>query len=120
MRSTTYRLRVRDDGNEGPDNKNEGMDHKNEGMDDKMKGMNDGMRRVERGTIVRTAVLAFALLNQALAVTGRSPLPFSEGEVGQAVSMALTAAASLWAWWRNNSFTQAAIKADERLKKPWR
>lgn len=77
-------------------------------------------RKVEKGTIVRTAVLAVALLNQALAVAGRSPLPFSEGEVGQAVSMVLTAAASLWAWWRNNSFTQAAIKADEQLKKPWK
>ena len=77
-------------------------------------------RKVEKGPIVRTAVLAVALLNQALAVAGRSPLPFSEGEVGQAVSMVLTAAASLWAWWRNNSFTQAAIKADEQLKKPWK
>lgn len=77
-------------------------------------------KKIEKETIVRTAVLVFALINQALAIRGKSPLPFSEKEAGQAVSMVLTAAASLWAWWKNNSFTQAAIAADEQLKKPWK
>ena len=76
-------------------------------------------KKIEKGTIVRTAVLAFALINQILAASGKSPLPFSDEEAGQAVSTAITAAASLWAWWKNNSFTQAAITADEQLKKPW-
>ena len=76
-------------------------------------------RKIEKGTIVRTAVLGFALLNQILTISGKSPLPFSNEEVGQTVSMAVTAAASLWAWWKNNSFTQAAIAADEQLKKLW-
>lgn len=76
-------------------------------------------KKIKTETIVRTAVLGFALLNQTLAVAGKSPLPFTDGEIGQAVSTALTAAASLWAWWKNNSFTQAAIAADESLKKPW-
>lgn len=74
-------------------------------------------RKVEKGTIVRTAVLAVALTNQALTICGHSPLPFSEDEVAQGVSMFLTAGAALWAWWKNNSFTQAAIKADELLHK---
>ncbi len=76
-------------------------------------------RKIEQGTIVRTIVLAFALINQGLAIAGYNPLPFTENEARQAVSMVLTAGASLWAWWKNNSFTQAAIAADERLKKPW-
>lgn len=76
-------------------------------------------RKIEKGTIIRTAVLVFALGNQALTISGNNPLPFSEDEVGQAVSMILTVGASLWAWWKNNSFTQAAIAADEQLKKPW-
>ena len=76
--------------------------------------------KIEKSTIVRTAVLAFALLNQILTISGKSPLPISDEEVGQAVSTAVTAAASLWAWWKNNSFTQAAIAADAELKKPWR
>ena len=76
-------------------------------------------RKIKTETIARTAILAFALFNQALTISGRSPLPFTDEESGEAVSMALTVAASLWAWWKNNSFTQAAIAADEALKKPW-
>ncbi len=77
-------------------------------------------KKIEKGTIVRTAVLAFALINQALVIGGKNPLPFSEDAVGQAASMILTAGASLLAWWKNNSFTQAAITADEQIKKPWK
>lgn len=74
-------------------------------------------KKIEKGTIVRTVVLVFALANQALTITGHNPLPFSEDEIGQGVSMVLTVGASLWAWWKNNSFTQAAITADEQLRK---
>lgn len=72
-------------------------------------------KKIETGTIVRTAVLTFALVNQTLTISGHNPLPFSEEQVGQAVSMILTVGASLLAWWKNNSFTQAAIAADEQL-----
>lgn len=73
-------------------------------------------KKIEKGTIVRTAVLAFALINQVLTISGYNPLPFTDDEFGQAVSMILTVGASLWAWWKNNSFTQASITADEHLK----
>ncbi len=66
---------------------------------------------------MRTAVLVFALINQVLTISGYNPLPFSDEEFGQAVSMVLTVCASLWTWWKNNSFTQAAISADELLHK---
>ena len=72
-------------------------------------------KKIETGTIVRTVVLVVALVNQALVISGNSPLPYSDEEVGQAVSMVITVGASLWAWWKNNSFTQAAIEADEVL-----
>lgn len=72
-------------------------------------------KKIETGTIVRTAALIFALVNQTLTISGHNPLPFSGEQVGQAVSMILTVGASLLAWWKNNSFTQAAIEADEQL-----
>jgi len=72
-------------------------------------------RKIEKMTIVRTAVLAFALVNQVLTISGYNPLPFTDEDFGQAVSMVLTAAASLWSWWKNNSFTQSAIAADDFL-----
>ncbi|MCI9174390.1 MAG: phage holin [Lachnospiraceae bacterium] len=77
-------------------------------------------KSIEKTTIIRTAVLVFALINQALTIGGRSPLPFLENDFEQGASMILTVSASLWAWWKNNSFTQAAIAADEQLKKPWK
>ena len=68
-------------------------------------------RKIEKMTIVRTLVLAFALINQVLTISGYNPLPFTDEDFGQAVSMVLTTGASLWAWWKNNSFTP-----DEHLK----
>lgn len=74
-------------------------------------------KKIEKMTIVRTAVLAFVLVNQVLTICGHNPLPFTDEDFEQAVSMVLTVGASLWAWWKNNSFTQAAIAADEILHK---
>jgi SPP1 family holin len=69
-----------------------------------------------KSTIVRTVVLVVMLLNQLLAAFGKSPLPFSDEQVDTFVSTLLTAVSAIWAWWRNNSFTKAAIKADEYMK----
>lgn len=71
---------------------------------------------IEKGTIVRTVVLGVALVNQVLIIAGKNPLPFTNEEVAEGVSMVLTAGAAIWAWWKNNSFTQPAIKADIVLK----
>lgn len=73
--------------------------------------------KIKAETWVRTAVLILALLNTLLSAWGKNPLPFSEEESYQAISAAVTAAVSLWAWWKNNSFTSAAITADEYMAK---
>lgn len=73
------------------------------------------MKKVEKETLARTIVLAIALFNNILTMAGYNPLPFSNDEVYIAVTGGLTVAASLWAWWKNNSFTQKAIEADEIL-----
>lgn len=72
--------------------------------------------KVDKGTIARTVVLIVALINQVLTMTGYNPLPFAGEAVYEGVTAVLTVGSSLWAWWRNNSFTQAAIMADEKLK----
>lgn len=66
-------------------------------------------------TIVRTVLLFVALVNQVLTMCGINPLPFSEEELYTLVSGVVLAVASIWAWWKNNSFTAAAQKADEVL-----
>lgn len=70
------------------------------------------MKNVKSDTIIRTVVLALALVNQILTVMGCSPLPLADEEVSELLSLVFTTAASLWAWWKNNSFTTAAIQAD--------
>ena len=76
--------------------------------------------KVSKETWLRTALLLVTLLNELLTAAGKNPLPFSENTVYQGVSALMTAAASLWAWWENNSFTANAVRADayyEELRK---
>lgn len=72
--------------------------------------------KISAGTIARTAVLIAALLNQILTFAGKNPLPFSDDEIYTAITTLATVAASLAAWWKNNSFTTAAIRADKVMK----
>ena len=72
-------------------------------------------KKVNAETIIRTIVLAVTLINQVLTMLGKNPLPFAEDELYALLTTAATVAASLWAWWKNNSFTPAAIQADEYL-----
>lgn len=72
--------------------------------------------KIKPATIARTAVLALALANQVLSVAGLSPLPIDSSTLEPWVTTGLTTAAAVWAWWKNNSFTPEAIRADELLK----
>lgn len=72
--------------------------------------------KITKETIIRTVVLFFTLINMILTTIGKNPLPFSENEIYTVMTEITTVAASLWAWWKNNSFTQNAIMADEYLK----
>ena len=73
--------------------------------------------KVKSETIARTVCLIVTLINQALAIAGKEKIPVTENQVYQIVSLLATVGVSLWNWWKNNSFTPAAIKADEFMKK---
>lgn len=70
------------------------------------------MKNVSKETIIRTIILVIALVNQVLTASGKNPLPFSDEELYTGLTAVFTVAASAWAWWKNNSFTQNAIAAD--------
>ena len=72
--------------------------------------------KVSADTIIRTIVLLVTLINSVLTMTGHNPLPFAEDELYTTLSCIATVCATVWAWWKNNSFTEAAIKADEYLQ----
>lgn len=74
------------------------------------------MRNVSKETIIRTIALILSIVNYILTAKGKNPLPFGETEVYEFISMVAMGAASVWAWWKNNSFTKEAIRADDLLK----
>ena len=67
-------------------------------------------------TIIRTVLLVVAVVNQALTATGKNPLPFAEDQIYTFASTMITVGATVWAWWKNNSFTKTAQQADVYLK----
>ena len=71
---------------------------------------------ISAGTIARTACLLLALTNQILSACGKPVLPIESATVEQLVTAGITTVAALIAWWKNNSFTTAAIQADKYLE----
>lgn len=74
---------------------------------------------ISAGTVARTTVLLLALTNQLLSAFGKPVLPIESATVEQLVTAGITTVAALVAWWKNNSFTAAALEADktyDRLK----
>ncbi len=70
---------------------------------------------ISKGTVIRTVLLILALVNQFLTIFGKTPLPIEDEQMSELISLAFTIGTSLLAWWKNNSFTLNAIKADEYL-----
>jgi SPP1 family holin len=71
---------------------------------------------ISKDTIIRTIILIVALINQTLTMFGKNPLPFSDEMIYEVFTILWTIGAAAWAWWKNNSFTAAALEADEYLK----
>lgn len=71
---------------------------------------------VKADTIARTINLFLALINQILLIKGIAVLPIEDESVNLLVSTIWTIVSSLITWWKNNSFTKPAIRADEVLK----
>ena len=73
--------------------------------------------KVKVDTVVRTICLIIALANQLLIWFGKERIPFTDDEIYQAVSYIVLSVVALWSWWKNNSFTQPALAADEYMEK---
>ena len=71
--------------------------------------------KVSGQTIARTAVLAAALINQVLILLGINPLPFSDNDIYETVSVCCKITSNSIPVIVYNSFTREAVKADKYL-----
>jgi len=71
---------------------------------------------ISKGTIVRTIMLLIVVINLILKHCGVDLINVSESEILTIVEMLIEVAVIIVAFWKNNSFTDKAIKADEFLK----
>lgn len=72
---------------------------------------------VSKETIIRTIICAVALLNSVLVMMGKPVLDIGDQTLEEGFSILFMLFTSVWSWWKNNSFTEEAIKADEYMAK---
>lgn len=72
---------------------------------------------MDRGTKIRTIVLAVALLNQFLTAFGFSTIPGTSEQQYLFISTVFTAATAIIAWFKNNYVTAKGLKQKEILQK---
>lgn len=72
--------------------------------------------KISKGTIIRTIALAVVLINLLLKALGKPLIELDEGTVLYWLEYIIEIAVILVTFWKNNSFSENAIKADEFLK----
>lgn len=72
--------------------------------------------KITKSTIVRTILVALVIINFVLEKCGIDVIPADEYTVLMFVETAIEIAILAVGFWKNNSFTDKAIKADEFLK----
>ncbi len=68
---------------------------------------------IKKETLIRTIITAITLINSLLIMGDKNPLPWSEEDMYVGLSTLAALLTTIWSWWKNNSFTKAAIQADE-------
>ena len=74
------------------------------------------MKKLDAGTLTRIIILAVALINQGLALSGINPIPLDEDALYQFLSMAFMAVASIYAWYKDNPTSKEGKKANQKMK----
>lgn len=72
--------------------------------------------RITKSTIVRTILFFAVMINFLLERCGVDLIPVNESAILMFVEYAIEAAILIVGFWKNNSYTQKAIRADEFLR----
>jgi SPP1 family holin len=76
-----------------------------------------GENVIDRGTMIRTIVLALALINQFLTAFGLTKIPGTSDEQILVVSTIITSVTAIIAWFKINYLTVKGKKQKEVLQK---
>lgn len=74
--------------------------------------MADKFLGTDKGTVIRSIILALVWINVVLEQNGLNPIPVLNEEV---VALALTFVVSIWTWFKNNYVTAKGQKQKEVL-----
>ena len=69
------------------------------------------MNKERRNARVRLAVQLLVVINMALTLSGKNPIPVDETALGDWLSIGLTGVMSIWTWWKDAPMTENALKA---------
>ena len=72
--------------------------------------------KISKGTIVRTIMIVLVIINMILGRMGYDVIDVDENQVLEVVEILIEVAIIVVGFWKNNSYTEKAIKADEFLK----
>ena len=64
-------------------------------------------------SIVLLLVQLFSVVQTGLSIAGISQLPFTSDQVSTAITGVIAVIASVYAWWRNNNVTSAAVQGQQ-------
>lgn len=71
--------------------------------------------KISKGTIIRTALLVLAIVNNLLAIFHKAPLPITNEQLELIISTIFTVVMAVINWWKNNDVTPEAIEATQYM-----
>ena len=74
------------------------------------------LKDVKKSTVVRTILFGVVLINFILKSMGKNVIDIDEGTVYSFVEMVVSVAILILGFWKNNSYTKNATKADKYLE----
>lgn len=74
------------------------------------------IKDISKGTIIRTIMLVIVIINLILKSCGKNIIDIDEGTVAYYFETILEIAVIIAGFWKNNSYTENAQKADKFLR----
>lgn len=72
--------------------------------------------KITKGTIIRTILTVIVLINLVLKAFGKSAITVDDGVIANVVETVIEIAAIAVGFWKNNSYSEKALRADKFLQ----